>query len=350
MSSRESWRSAITVRTGLVAALAATVALGAYSFFSDAADNGGNGSTAASPTSTVSEIAPFTTADVGACLTWDIAEDGEVSNFEQTDCDNEHRFEIAAREDLATYPAAEFGTEAPAPDLTRQAQLREELCQTATLRYLDGRFDPLGRFSIAPILPPAEAWANGDRTMLCGLQATNGAGNPVLTTGHVAEQDQARVAQPGECVYFDNARAPHIVDCAEDHHLETTSIVDLRETFPEGPPSVAEQDDHLSEVCVAAAIDYLGDDEAFYQSTVQPYWSTISAASWNGGSHSVNCSLMHAHPEGGFSLLNGSVTEEFTINGEPPAEQPERDPLGEPEVPGGEGSLQVPGEAPIPQL
>lgn len=355
MSSSQSWRSATAVRIGLVAALVAIVAVGSYSFFAGAnGGTNGNGSTA-SPTSTSpAAVAPFTTADVGACLTWDLAADGTVTNFDQTDCSNEHRFEVSAREDLATYPSSEFGPDAPAPDLTRQAQLREELCQTATVRYLDGRFDPLGKYSIAPILPPAEAWAAGDRTMLCGVQATDGSGNPILTVGHAAEQDQARVAEPGECVFFDTARAPHIVDCAEDHHLETTLTVNVAAAFPEAYPSVEEQDGHLSEVCTTAAIDYLGGEEALYQSTLQPYWSTLSETSWNAGSQSVNCSLMSPHPEGGFSVLTGSATGEFTIDGNPPAEQPERaDPApapGDPVVPGTEGSLQGGNDALIPQL
>ncbi|QGU08554.1 putative membrane protein [Corynebacterium occultum] len=358
MSTSQSWRSATAIRTGLVAALAATVAVGTYSYVDGAADPSGDNGTGASGSATTSvvEITPFTTADSGDCLTWDIDESGVVSNFEQTPCSSEHRFEISAREDLATYPSSEFGLEAAAPDLTRQAQLREELCSTATIHYLDGRYDPVGRYSIAPILPPAEAWAAGDRTMLCGIQATDGLGNPVLTIGPAAEQDQARVSQPGECVFFDNARAPHILDCAEDHHLETTAVVNLRETFPDRVPSTEEQDGHLAEVCTAAAIDYLGEEEILYQSTLQPYWATIPSSSWNGGSHSVNCSLMSAHPEGGFSLLKGSATGEFTINGNPPEPQPERDPLtseGEAEgtaVPGEAGSLQNSAEAPIPQL
>lgn len=360
MSTSQSWRSATAIRTGLVAALAATVAVGTYSYVDGAVDSGGGAGTGASGSATTSavEIAPFTTADSGDCLTWDISPAGEVSNFEQTPCNSEHRFEVSAREDLATYPSSEFGPEAAAPDLTRQAQLREELCQTATIHYLDGRFDPVGRYSIAPILPPADAWAAGDRTMLCGVQATDGVGSPVLTIGAAAEQDQARVAQPGECVFFDNARAPHILDCAEDHHLETTAIVNLMETFPDRVPSIEEQDSQLAEVCTQAAIDYLGGEEVLYQSTLQPYWATISDASWNGGSHSVNCSLMSAHPEGGFSVLNGSATGEFTINGTAPEQQPERDPLTAPDaaapaeaaVPGSEGTLQSTGEAAIPQL
>ena len=335
-------RSAAAVRTGLVAALAAAVAVGSYSYVSGAT---GTDEVAAGDTTTsaparndsgddrdasVASSAPFTTADAGACLTWDIADDGTVSNFQQAACDGEHRFEISAREDLATYPSSEFGRNAPMPDLTRQAQLREELCQSPTLRYLGGRFDPVGRYSIAPILPPTEAWAAGDRTMLCGVQSTDSSGVPLLTTGKAAEQDQAVVAQPGQCVFVDDSRSLRVVDCAENHHLETTAIVDLGVVFPEGTPTVEDQDGHLQEVCTQAAIDYVGGEENLYQSTLQPYWATLGQASWIGGSRSVNCSLFHVNGEGGFSVLNGSATagrEGLLIDAQPPAEQPPRNPL-----------------------
>ena len=336
-------RSAAAVRTGLVAALAAAVAVGSYGYFSvDTPGDNGNGSTVSSVAEPANGenggngAAPFTTADVGACLTWDIAEDGTVSNFQQASCDGEHRFEISARENLAAYPSSEFGRTASMPGLTRQAQLREELCQTPTLRYLGGRFDPVGRYSIAPILPPAEAWEAGDRTMLCGIQSTDASGVPMLTTGAAAEQDQAVVAQPGQCVYVDDSRSLRTVDCAENHQLETTAIVDLAPVFPEGTPSIEDQDRHLQDACTQAAIDYLGGEENLYRSTLQPYWGTLGQASWIGGSRSVNCSLFHATPEGGFSNLNGTARdgrEGLLIDGQPPAEQPERNPLREQPAP-----------------
>lgn len=80
--------------------------------------------------------------------------------------------------------------------MERQAQLREELCQGSTFNYLDGQYDPAGKYSIAPILPPADAWANGDRTMLCGLQTTDEEGIPQQTEGRVSEVDQANIASP----------------------------------------------------------------------------------------------------------------------------------------------------------
>lgn len=330
MSTKASWRSATSIRTLLVAAVAGVVAAGSYVYVAPSADGHHRG------LSSGDSSTPFTTADVGSCLTWDVGADGSVSNFEQANCQGKHRFEVASREDLSSYPSSEFGEAAPMPDQERQAQLREELCRAPALQYVEGVFDPAGRYAIAPILPPAEAWKNGDRTMLCGFQSTDADGIAQLTTGKVADQDQSRVAQAGQCLAIAEDQSVRPIDCSRDHAMEVTSIINLQEKFPDHIPSMEEQDDLLKDVCTKAAIDYIGDDDKLYATSLQPYWTSLSEESWNGGSRSVNCALVSGGDEG-FAQLRGSAKGEFTINGEPPAPQPERPP--KPEAP-------APSEAP----
>lgn len=326
------------MRTALVAALASATALTGYGLFSDdgAASTGqaNDGTVNADPTTESTQkrkpqVASFTTADVGACLTWNIDADGKINSFEQADCAEEHRFEISAREDLSAYPTAEFGPEAEIPGTARQAQLREELCWTPTLRYLDGRFDSSGKYSIAPILPPAPAWENGDRTMLCGLQSTDSRGVPQLTTGKVSERDQARVYSTQSCLRIEESQTLTEVACGEPHQMEVTSTVNLLENFSDGYPAEEAQDEFLADVCTRAAEDYVGGEENLYQSTLQPYWGAMSEESWRNGSHSVNCTLVHARDGGGFSTIEGTAREgrgALTIDGGPPEERPKRNP------------------------
>ncbi|MHA2790017.1 septum formation family protein [Corynebacterium sp. S7] len=331
MASRSTWRSGTGVRTLLLAALSGTVAVGSYSLVANGTV--GSGSSAGSSThssQSTQPVAPFTTADQGACLTWQLDDQGAITAFEQTDCNSEHRFEVSVRENLATYPTSEFGADAALPNQTRQAQLREELCQSPTVRYLDGKYDPNGKYSIAPILPSAESWAGGDRTMLCGLQVTDDKGVPQPTSGRAADQDQARVAEEGQCLRVDGSSVLHAVDCKEDHNIEATLKVDLAPVFPDHTPSIEEQDNHLRDVCTQAAMDYLGGEEQLYQSTLQPYWGTLPAESWDGGSHSVNCGLVFGNQQDSFATLKGSARDGrdgFTIDGQPPAEQPAREPV-----------------------
>ena len=261
------------LRSFIIAALAGAVGAGTYTLAADPSetDTGGQAtSTTASSTVSPDQVATFTTADAGACLTWQVAEDGTITGFEQADCEGEHRFEVSLRQNLATYPTSEFGPEAPMPNPTRQAQLREELCGAGTFRYLGGKYDPNGRYSIAPILPPADAWARGDRTMLCGLQETNRAGEPILTSGRVADQDQARVFEAGQCVAIDASNTLTAVKCADPHQLEITSQVSLEQVFPDHTPAVEEQDKYLQDVCTEAAQEYLGSEENLYQIALRP--------------------------------------------------------------------------------
>lgn len=333
-SETASWRTASAVRTALVAALVGAAGVGGYGLVADSSGDGVDGpSTGASPSTQAVDAAPFTPAAAGDCLTWGVQDStGELENFERTSCEDTHRFEVSTREDLATYPASEFGPDAPQPGVTRQAQLREELCQSATLSYLDGRYDPAGRYSIASILPPAEKWAAGDRTLLCGIQETDPQGNVVETSGYAAQQDQSRVYPEGYCIQVDGSQQLAPIYCDQPHQLEATSVIDLLPVFPEGIPTVEQQDTHLRDVCTQAAIDYLGDEEALYQSTLQPYWIPLQSPSWIGGSHSTNCYLVHANPDGGFSELVGSATDRaaLQINGAPVPEQPAREPVRAP--------------------
>lgn len=336
MAAQKSSLSTSGLRTIVVAMLAGALGVGTYAAATGYAVSDEAGEAPAGPaqqaTTVDEEPTPsFTAADRGACLTWDVGADGAVTGFTETDCNNEHRFEVSSREDLNTYPTAEFGPNSEAPNPTRQAQLREELCQTASIRYLNGRYDPSGRYSIAPILPPAEAWAEGDRTMLCGLQETNTDGTPILTTGHAAEQDQARVAQPGTCEVTDEANNLREVDCAEPHHIEVTEIVDLAPVFADRTPSPEDQDKHLGGVCAKAAENYLGNEENLYQSTLQVYWGTISTQAWDGGSRSVNCGLV-APKDGKFAPITGTAKdgrEALKVDGQTPKAPPARRPLRE---------------------
>lgn len=322
--SRATWRSAAAIRISLVAVLAGAAAIGGFDAVRDA--NPAQPHSAAGAAHSAHSVAPFSTAAAGDCLTWSFTPAGDINRFEQTDCAAPHRFEVTTRENLGAYPSSEFGPDAPPPDLTRQAQLREELCYQPAIAYLNGVYDPHGRYSVAPILPPPGAWEKGDRTMLCGLQSTDAKGTPLATTGRVAEQDQARVVDPGVCVSIDAASVPHTVDCEEDHSFEVTRVVNLAEHFPDTVPSPDQQNELLNKLCTQAAEEYVGNEENLYQSTLEPFWTTISADAWMGGSRSVNCSLMKAGEDGGFRILKGSATGGFTIDGTPPEKQPERNP------------------------
>lgn len=253
--------------------------------------------------------ASFSEAQPGQCLNWSLHDDGSVSDFKIVDCGGEHRFEVTQRVNLATYPTSEFGENAPIPDHARQAALTTELCEAPTLAYLAGRFDPSGRYTISPILPPAQAWAHGDRTLLCGIQVTNDQGQAEAVTGKVEAQDQSLTYDPGTCVLVTESGEMQAVDCSQPHSFEVTSKVDVSQQYSDYP-SAEVLTNYLGQTCTQAAIDYVGSDDALYNSTLEPFWTSLTEDNWKGGSHSVNCAVAKINTSSAsFASLAGSVKD-----------------------------------------
>lgn len=312
----------------MLAALCGGVGAGAYTFMAQD-DTAPSGSTAQQPSNgdeAPVQVVAFTNADRGSCVDWRRNPDGQNSDFLTVDCQKPHRFEVSAREDLATYPSSEFGQDADQPDMERQAQLTQELCVGPTMRYLKGQLDPNGRYTISPILPPESAWDHGDRTMLCGVMVQDNAGMSVQTTGRAAQKDQSRVFRPDSCVLA-NRKGTRMTDCGKDHSWQITRQVDLGKIFQGSAwPSVEKQNHALNKVCTKAAEEYMGGEEKLYQSTLTPFWTTQPEESWATGSRQANCALMFSEGDG-FATLKGDVRKGFTINGHPPKTPPKRLPL-----------------------
>ncbi|MCX2163979.1 septum formation family protein [Corynebacterium auriscanis] len=326
--------------TALLAALCGGVGAGAFLF--NAPESGTPLSPAIHSKSKAADPVPtaFTDAQAGACVNWMPGPKGANTDFATVDCAQNHRFEVATREDLGTYPTSEFGPESRPPGKARQEKLTNELCVGPTLKYLKGKLDPEGRYSIAPILPPKSAWAAGDRTMLCGVMVIDEESRAVETRGLAAQQDQSRVSKPDTCVLVKGNTTTETT-CDRPHSWQVTKLVDLSKTFSGPWPGVEKQNQHLNKVCTDAAREYLGGDDALYNSTLAPFWTTLQKQSWDAGSRSVNCALTFGKSGGSFATLQGDVRQSFTIDGQPPAKQPKRNPLRKP----GDGAGSTPGNA-----
>lgn len=317
---------------GFVALLCGGVAAGGYSYVAP------KGSTPLAPSAPTKKKDPahqttsFTDANQGDCIDWAPGRNGANTGFNRVDCAQPHRFEVAQREDLSKYPTSEFGPKAAQPNLQRQQQLTTELCNGPTLGYLKGKFDPEGRYSISPILPPQVSWEKGDRTMLCGVMVQDANGRSVETSGFAADQDQSRAFPADTCVRVDGG-ITNQVPCNSSHAWQVTSVINLAQEFPGAWPPVEAQNERLNEVCTTAARDYLGGDDALYYSTLTPFWTTIPQQSWDAGSHTVNCALTSGRAGGVFADLAGDVRHEFTIDGQPPVKPAPRQPLREQPAP-----------------
>jgi hypothetical protein len=254
---------------------------------------------------------PAPPATPGTCLTWNRADAADTA---LVDCAQPHLFEQAGTVQLTDQ------VELPSDATWRQ--LVDERCGPVVLTYLDGVFDPEGRYRVGALKPSPSRWAAGDRELRCGLQSASRSGALYPMTGRVADSDQSAVEEPGVCLAIDGPRVGDPVDCAGPHALEAVGIVDLSENFPEGFPAVADQDAFLQPRCTEVAAQYAGGENAVAEKGLTVYWNNIGEASWAAGSRRVNCNVAALLPDRtGFAPVTGSVTGAVTVGSEvaPPA-------------------------------
>ena len=344
-NSRGSWGMRALSTAMLVGAAGMAFALQAGVIEPPSGPLGGKGSSASASSSTTTtivdkETTAFTSATAGNCLDWNLAEDLNVSDFRVVPCEQPHAYEVAKKLNLADYEEhpGQYAKTANYPTADNLVALQNGVCRNTVTEYLGGQYDPDGRFITAPIIPSPSQWEKGDRTFLCGIQVVDEDGNTAHMSGPAAGQDQSRVFEGGRCVTLDENGAIRQVPCVEDHLMESTGVVNLRDHFGDNVPTDQEQNDVLAEQCVTLAQNYLGGDDPLYNSTLLPFWTSLSQESLNAGSRSVNCWLIKDNGQGGFSTLNGHANESFTIDGQPPVAPPPRNPLREEQGDAGAGA------------
>lgn len=285
----------------------------------------------------------FDSSDAGDCLQWTPTDDPDTDrqDLAEVSCAEPHRFEVARTVNLATFPVAEFATGSPYPDASRFAALRDEQCVAAVQDYTGGRFDPTGRYSVGLMFPSQAGWANGERSIRCGIQQTGATSALQEMVGRVADQDQSTVWDAGTCVGVESGVPTDPVDCGTAHAFEVVSVVDLGAQFPGGLPSVDDQDRYLEPTCTQAAEAYLGGPDVLRDKTLTLFWDNVDASSWMAGSRRVSCSVGKEVESGGFAAIVGSAKGDITIDGVAPVPPPP--------VPDGRSlPTPLPGAAPLP--
>lgn len=298
------------------------------------------GSFAALPAATdddpeVVEVPP-PPATPGTCLTWSRA---DAADTEVVDCSQPHLFEQAGTVLLAD--------QNDLPDDRGWRQLVNERCSPVVLAYLDGKFDPDGRFRVGALKPSPAKWADGDRELRCGLQSASRSGALYATTGRVADSDQSAVREAGTCLGIDGRTIGDPVDCAGPHAVETVGVVDLTEKFPETFPKVADQDAFLQPECSRIAAEYAGGAETISAKKLTVYWDNLTEESWTAGTRKINCNLAALLPDrSGFAPVTGSVRDEVVVVGEAPAPPAENTPQPGVPAPPAPEPVEPPAEQP----
>ncbi|MEQ3551252.1 septum formation family protein [Pseudonocardia nematodicida] len=269
----------------------------------------------------------------GTCLNWTRA---DATDTAAVDCAQPHLFEQVGRvglDDQAVFPADEAWQ-----------TLVSERCTPLVTSYLDDRFDPDGKFRVGALKPSQQRWDEGDRGMRCGLQTASRSGAMFPITGRVADQDQSAIHPEGTCLAIDGRTVGDPADCGAPHSVEAVGVIDLGTEFPEGHPSVEDQDGFLQPACQEAANAYAGNDTAIADKGLTVYWGNLSEASWAAGSRKVNCNVGTLLPDGsGFAAITGSVRGDVSV-----ADQPAPPAATTPGVPATPGQSGGPSQPPAP--
>jgi hypothetical protein len=243
----------------------------------------------------------------GTCLSWARV---DASDTHAVDCAEAHLFEQAATVQLTD--------ESDLPDDGRWRQLVRERCDAVVRGYLDGRFDPEGRYRIGALKPSPTKWAQGDHELRCGLQSASRSGALYPLTGRAAEQDQSAVHEPGTCLAIDGRAIGDPVDCGRPHAVEAVGVVDLGTKFPDAFPDVAAQDEFLQCECSRTATAYAGGDDVLTRTKLTVYWDNLADDSWKAGTRRVNCNLAALLPDrSGFAPVTGTVRGPVTVSDTP---------------------------------
>ncbi|MER7010572.1 septum formation family protein [Saccharopolyspora sp. NPDC000359] len=251
------------------------------------------------------------TAPPGSCLNW--AEPG-AADIRKVTCAEPHLFEVTGTADLRP----QFGDDAPFPGTEQWQQIKQERCVEVSTGFLSGRFDPNGRFSVGAFTPSEDGWADGDRTLHCGLQQPGPSGKLYPITGSASTTDQSNVYPEGRCLGINGTAVWDPVDCARPHSVEITGVVDLGDQFPGGYPAEQDQDGFLFGRCEELTAGYAGSPTAARDKGLVVYWDTLPQESWDAGSRQVNCKVSAQLPDGsGLAPVTGSVKGDVWVGKEP---------------------------------
>ncbi|MFC5290646.1 septum formation family protein [Actinokineospora guangxiensis] len=236
----------------------------------------------------------------GSCLTW-TAPDG--SDMRRVDCAEPHLFEVTSNIDIT----AEFGEDAPPPEVARWQELAVQKCTPGVTDYLGGTLDPHGRYKANALKPSPAQWEDGDRKLRCGVQTASRSGALLPTTGSAAGQDQSGIHEPGTCLALDGQTIGDPVPCEEPHAVEIVGNVDLAKAFPGDFPAEDKQIEKAIELCEAVTKEYTNGVDLSKKGLI-PYPDALKEESWAAGSRKVDCKVAaKLKDDTGLAPVTGSV-------------------------------------------
>jgi Septum formation len=157
----------------------------------------------------------------------------------------------------------------------------------------------------------------GAAVLLCAAVLLAGCGRPAGVDGDLTNNwpamAEAKAAVPEAGVCYDQAydttwTGPFdTVDCAHEHHVETTYVGQFTGADPAAPPAAGSPGRRSAfQACMSNTDDYLGGD--FHAALVFLGLVLPSANAWKGGARWFRCDVVHfKDPDGDDEVTTGSV-------------------------------------------
>lgn len=204
---------------------------------------------ASGPSTTLPSTLVRRTYARGDCVTWNQDSDARQRASTVVPCDEPHLIEVVGSLDVTRTVTVE-------PKFEEWPKVYGRLCAADTESLLGGPVDPAGRFATGAIFPSHESWANGDRTVWCGVDA-NSSSTPrfALFSGRADHARQERVRDVGAC--FSN-RHFDPVPCTGAYDYQVVGNVNVagRVTQPPKADDTAGWDRIVGNDCSRLAHDF----------------------------------------------------------------------------------------------
>ncbi|HEX7165869.1 MAG TPA: septum formation family protein [Acidimicrobiales bacterium] len=260
--------------------------------------------TSTTPTSTTDRdpVRDHPVYEAGDCVTWDASAGGGFeSKSRAVPCDQPHFLEVTGSfvmKDMP-YPKGEGWPKA----------FSSSTCYELAEAHLGALLDRYGAYDLTGLRPTREEWAQGRRTVACGLarvpleRALVTATTPTAYTGAVSAADRHRHLPRGSCLGFDamsgGIEAGVTVPCDKPHALEVTGHVDVSGRAQEFPgDDLSAWEPLVGARCTELARSYAGAFRAPVTSAFLP----IEPESWKSGRRTVDC-VIGENGEDGFRVL-----------------------------------------------
>jgi len=300
-----------------IGALAVAVAIAAWSFLAGplrhaivathARKLAQGQSTTVSPTATPGSTTSSTIAlalrsyNVGDCVVWDQSPSLGARPTKVVPCEGAHLLEVVG---MVNLPPGPYPTEA------QWATFRSTYCTPLINRYLTYPIDTDGRFSVSALEQFPGPWAEGFRTMWCGIGSRPlnfgvvPADELVSFSGSAKGKDQTYLADPGTCLSAEpDGTLGSAVACSQPHTAEVTGSAPLH-GLTAFPQSRAEWNAGVGAGCdtVTRAWDGGAVPPGVVSTSLQ-----FGRSSWDAGRRVVDCIADRPDANGHLLPISGSL-------------------------------------------